>query len=501
MSLAALAASLSCGPGAGPSASPAPDAPAERADPARAARAGLRTPTDRPWAERVLDGLTLREKAAQLMMPFVLGTFSPEGSDAHDRIVRWVRDEGVGGVIMSVGSPTEVAAKLNDLQEHAALPLLVAADLENGAGFRFAGAVHTPTNIVLGGATTFPSLMAFGAAGDETLAYEMGRITAVEARAVGVHVPFAPVLDVNNNPDNPIINIRSFGQEPARVARLGAAFVRGLQDYGAVATGKHFPGHGDTETDSHLALPVIHADRARLEAVELVPFRAAIDAGMRALMTAHIAVPALTGGEPVPATLAPEIIDGLLRRDLGFDGLVFTDAMDMAAIDRLYGRDEATVRALEAGADVILMPPDVPAAIDAVVNAVESGRLSEARVDRSVLKLLSLKQELGLHVRRTVDLDQVTRVVGVPEHTQFAETVAERSITIVRNGRDLLPLLGTRSARVLSVTYRGRNDLLAGRYFNARLRATYPRLITAAVDADTNPAVFEGLTREAGRSD
>lgn len=452
-----------------------------------------------PWADHMLSSLTLRQKVAQLVMPLVLGTFSPEGTEGHERILQWVRDEGVGGIIISVGSPTDVAVKLNDLQEHAEVPLLVGADLEAGAGFRFFGAVHTPTNIVLGGATTFPSIMALGAAQDPTLAYQMGRITAVEARAIGVHIPFAPVLDVNNNFKNPIINIRSFGERPEDVALLGSAVVRGIEENGGVATGKHFPGHGDTGVDSHLSLPVIEADRARLDSVEFVPFRSAIQAGMRGVMTAHIAVPALTG-ESVPSTLAPSVLTDLLRRELGFDGLIFTDALDMSAIDRLYGRGEASVRAIEAGADVLLMPPDVPEAIDAVVAAVEAGRLSEARIDASVIKLLRLKSELELPERRTVPLDEIPRRVGVPEHTEVAEEIARRSITLIRNRRNLLPLLGTRRARVLSLSIRGRNDLLGGRYFNGRLRATYPRLVSVEVDADTNPVVFEGLLERAGRS-
>ena len=204
---------------------------------------------DEAWVERTLTGLTLRQKVGQLIMPWVLGDFAPEGSPSHDRILEYIEDQGIGGVIMSVGSPTEVAAKLNDFQAHSNIPLLVAADLETGAGFRMRGAVQMPGTIELGGATDFPSLMAVGATADPQLAYEMGRITAREARGVGIHIPFAPVLDVNNNPDNPIINVRSFGENPEDVADLGAAFVRGVQEHGAIATGKHFPGHGDTETD------------------------------------------------------------------------------------------------------------------------------------------------------------------------------------------------------------------------------------------------------------
>jgi beta-glucosidase-like glycosyl hydrolase len=444
--------------------------------------------------------MTLREKVGQLMMPFVLGNFAPEGSETHDRIVNVIEQENVGGVIMSVGSPSEVAVKLNDLQRHSKYPLLVAADLETGAGFRFGGAVHIPTNIALGGATMFPSLMALGATGDPRHAYQLGRITALEARAMGVHVPFAPVLDVNNNPDNPIINIRSFGEDPKAVAELGVAFVRGLQDYGAVATGKHFPGHGDTGTDSHLDLPVIQVGRERLDAIELVPFRAAIAAGMQGIMTAHIAVPEISG-ETIPATVSKLVLTGLLRSDLGFDGIVFTDAMDMAAIDRLFPRGESAVRAVLAGADVIVMPRDVKQAIDAIVKAIDDGRLTEARLDESVGRLLRLKEDLALPQEREVPLEMVPQVVGVPQHMEMAREVAEGSITLIRNERDLLPLLGTRRARVMSVSFRNPGDVLSGRYFDGRLRQTYPRLVTRSVDEATNSEAYQALLSRAGRSD
>lgn len=470
---------------------PAAEEPsAERAPPA----------DTRSWAERTLAGMTLQEKVGQMMMPWVIGDYAPEGSASWDRISGLVRDQAVGGVIMSVGSPMEIAAKLNELQRASKVPLLVAADLETGPGFRMSGTVHMPGTIVLGGATEFPSLMAVGATWDPDLAYQMGRITAVEARAVGIHVPFAPVLDVNNNPGNPIINVRSFGEDPAEVGKLGAAFVRGVQDNGAIATGKHFPGHGDTETDSHLALPVIRASRARLDSVELRPFREAIAAGIGGIMTAHITVPALNGGTQDPATLSAAVLTDLLRDRMDFDGLIFTDAMDMAAIAGRVGTAESAVRAVEAGADVILMPASVGRAEQGVVDAVNSGRIPESRIDASVLHLLATKQRLGLHEERTVPLEEVPRVVGIPEHTAVADEIARKSITVVKNDHGLLPLRGTRSARVLSITYRRSSDVLAGRWFNQRMRRTYPSVATADIDRDTPASIYDGLLRQARRS-
>ena len=451
----------------------------------------------RSWAQRVLDGMTLEEKAGQLIMPWVLGDFAPEGSDSHERVLTYIEEHKIGGVIMSVGTPFEVAAKLNDFQRHSEIPLLVAADLETGAGFRMRGAIYMPGSIDLGGATDFPALMAVGATGQERLAYEMGRVTAIEARAVGIHVPFAPVLDVNNNPDNPIINVRSFGEDPARVAQMGIAFIQGVQDNGAIATGKHFPGHGDTETDSHVALPVIRHDRARMDSVELRPFQEAIDAGMGAIMTAHISVPSLNGGVREPSTLSPLVLTDVLRDQMGFDGIVFTDAMDMSAIAQQHDSGEAAVRAVEAGADVILMPASVGGAIEGMVESVRSGRISESRLDESTLRVLEMKQDLELNKVRMVSIENIPQLVGIPAHTGVASRIAERSITLLKNDRALLPLAGTRSARVMSISYRRSSDVLAGRYFNRALRGTYPRLSTAELDGDSAENAYEDVIRRA----
>ena len=464
---------------------------------------GAAASSDEPgaWATSVLESMTLEEKAGQLLMPWMLGDFAPEGSEDYERIAQAVREDGVGGVIVSVGSPSEVAAKINNLQSLARYPLLVAADLESGAGYRMRGAVYLPNNIELGGATLFPSLMAVGATGEGRHAYEMGRVTATEARAVGVHLPFAPVLDVNNNPQNPVISTRSFGEDPAAVARLGSAFVRGLQEHGAVATGKHFPGHGDTGVDSHVDLPVIRVDRERLDRVELRPFREAISAGMGAVMSAHVSIPSLTGAASTPSTLSPAVLSELLRDDMGFDGLIVTDAMNMAAITRRFGAREAVVRALEAGADIILMPENPRAARESLVAAVRSGRVSQARLDGSVARILELKERMGLDRERYTDISEIHRRVGIPAHLDLAREIAEASVTLLRNRRNLLSLRGTRTANVLSVTYRNPNNLLAGRYFNPRVRATYRRLRTAYVRSDSDGSEYERLLARATRSD
>ncbi len=268
----------------------------------------------------LLGKLSIRDKIAQLVVPWIPGTYAAYDAEAFARMEAWVDSLHVGGLIVSVGSPLDIAAKLNRLQQRSALPLLIASDLEGGTSIRFNGGTPLPPN------------MGVAATGSDTAAYQMGRITALEGRAVGVHLAFAPVADVNNNPDNPIINTRSFGEDPAAVGRLVAAEIRGLQDNGMLATAKHFPGHGDTGTDSHLALPVIKSNWSRLDSVELVPFRSAIAAGVKVVMSAHIALPGIDPGEPRPGTVAPNILTGILRDSLAFEGLVVTDALDMGGI-------------------------------------------------------------------------------------------------------------------------------------------------------------------------
>lgn len=463
-----------------------------------AARSAPHDPEE--WVARTLASLSLREKVGQLVVPWLGGDYLPLDSDAHDRLREWVVDHGIGGVVISIGAPLEIAAKLNEIQRLARVPLLVAADMEHGPGQRLTAGTVIPYGLELGGGTEFPPVMALGAAGDERLAYEMGRITALEARAVGIHMIYAPVVDVNNNPANPIINVRSYGEDPGAVARLAAAQIRGVQEHGVIATAKHFPGHGDTGTDSHIALPVIGHDRARADSIELVPFRAAIDAGVGAVMSAHIAFPALTD-DSVPATLHPGLLTGLLQDELGFRGLVTTDALDMGGIVEGYGREAAAVRALEAGADILLMPPDIGAAIDAVVAAVERGDLPEERIDRSVRKILRAKADMGLHRDRTVALERIPEVVGTRAHRAVAREAAERSITVARDRAGLLPIRPADSPRVLIVVYADDPDPLAGRAFRRALHARFPRAETALLDAAAGPEELEALIEAADRAD
>lgn len=462
-------------------------------------------PASQRWADSVLRTLSLRDKAAQLVWPWILGDYVPEGSGEWERLSRLVTADHVGGVIISVGAPTDIAHKLNALQRLSALPLLASADLETGAGFRARAGFFVPNAIDLGGATTFPLQMALGASGDTALAYAMGRITAIESRALGIHVSFGPVLDVNNNPANPVIGARSFGEDPHLVARLGTAVIRGTQDHGMLATGKHFPGHGDTETNSHLALASVTASRARLDSMELVPFHAAVSAGVGAIMTFHGYLPALDSAR-VPATLSPKVMTSLLREQMGFEGLLVSDAMDMEGVVRGFGAPEAAKRAIAAGNDVLLMPADVRGAIDAVVAGVGEGRYDEQRLDRSVRRVLALKHRFGLHRQRLVDVEGVRKVVGSDAHLAVADTIAARGFVLARDTRRLVPI--TRVAptpRILSVTYARRADLGAGTAFDAQLRRGTSggggSVRSAYVNADDAAPNYDAVLRQAGSSD
>ena len=453
----------------------------------------------RAWVEETLAGLSLRERVAQLVMVWMSGGYAPRDDEEFMRIESLVRDDAIGGIVISLGTPLGYAARLGRLQASAGVPLLVGADFEAGAGFRVSGVYALPNMLEMPGATALPPAMALGAADDEDLAYSAGRITGVEARALGVHITFSPVLDVNNNPANPIINTRSFGEDPERVAALGAAFIRGAHEAGLLTTAKHFPGHGDTGTDSHVALPVIPGDRARLDSLELVPFRRAIAEGVDAVMTAHVAAPGILGAGAPPATLSPYFMTEMLRDDLGFGGVLFTDALDMAAIADHYGASEAAIRSLEAGSDVLLMPREPLRAIAAVVGAVRSGRLTAARIDASARRVLELKARARLHEDAEVDPEAIARLVGTQRHESFARGAAARSITLVRNEAGAVPLarLESRAVRsVLSVTFAGTNDLAAGRTFDRELGRGV-RVRRARIGFATPPGVYESLLRRA----
>ncbi len=412
-------------------------------------------------------------------MPWLAGSYAAFDDRALDRARGWVDSLEVGGIIISIGSPLDLAAKLNFLQRRSRLPLLVASDLEGGTAIRFTGGTPFPTN------------MGVGATRSEMDAWRMGRITALEGRAAGVHLTFSPVADVNNNPENPIINTRSFGGDPEMVGRFVAATVRGIQSAGMLATIKHFPGHGDTDTDSHLSLPVIRASYGRLDSLELIPFRAGIAAGVSTVMSAHIALPDLVDQDSVPATLAPEILTGLLRDSLGFRGLVVTDALDMGALVTSYGPGEAAVRAFLAGSDLLLMPADPRAAIDAMTVAVLEGRVPRARLRASVRRMLEIKERLRLFQRRTVNLDSVGYVIGRRAHRDSARAVSARALVLVRDSLGVMDSLRARPGRVALVSYADASGGTVGQTLGAELGRRGYQLRTFRLGTASGPASYD----------
>lgn len=409
--------------------------------------------------ERLIDSMPLRAKVAQLVMPWMLGNYAATDDSLYLVAQRWVDSLEVGGIISSIGTPTDVAIKLNRLQRMAKLPLLVAADLEGGASFRLTGGTLYPTN------------MGIAATGRDSDAYEVGRVTALEGRAAGIHIAFAPVADVNNNPNNPIINTRSFGEDPRQVGRLVAATVRGIQDHGMLATVKHFPGHGDTETDSHIGLPVIPATYQRLDSLELIPFRDAIAADVAVVMSAHVSLPRLIGDKGRPATLDQGMLTGLLRDSLHFNGLVVTDALDMAGVVSAYGAGEAAVQAFMAGTDLLLMPASPASAIEVMTSAVETGRISYDRLIRSVRRVLQLKARLGLFRERTVNLDSVSAIVGSARFLPTAREIAQRSLVLVSDSTGTLDSLRAAPRRIAYITYGEENAGSVGSVMARQLRA------------------------------
>jgi beta-N-acetylhexosaminidase len=436
------------------------------------------------WIKRTLAKMSLEEKIGQLVMLPFLGEFTSFDSSEYKELLRAIEQNHVGGFMLGTragpfgierGKPYETAALINLLQKASRVPLLFAADFERGIAMR------------LEDGTSFPHAMAVAATGRPEDAYTVARITAAEARAVGVHWIFAPVADVNSNPDNPIINVRSFGEDPQRVSAFVEAYVLGVEENGALSTAKHFPGHGDTQIDSHLDLPAVASDRPHLDSVELPPFRAAFTAEASTVMTGHLAVPALEPESGRPATLSARIVGGLLRDELGFDGLVVTDAMDMGGVARHYTPGEAAVQALLAGVDLLLQPPVPDAALAALKEAADSGRLPLARIDQAVTRVLRAKARVGLHQNRFVDLESLPKLLARRELSQAANEIANRGVTLLRETQRTLPLDATRPLKLLLVNIAGDPDAQPGRFLESELRCRVDSLDTLRFDTRYSP--------------
>ncbi len=427
--------------------------------------------------------LTIREIIGQLMMPALPDTAELQDPAVWQRVMDDQERFFFGGYIVFRGSWTDTPPLLEELQDLSEMPLIIASDLERGAGQQLAGA------------TDFPHAMALGAARDPDLAFQQGAITALEARRAGIHWIFAPTLDLVNRPDNPIINIRGIGDEPRQVGTLGAAFVEGVQRHGGIACGKHFPGHGQTSVDSHHELPVLDISRHRLENQDLLPFRQCISAGVKSIMIGHLAVPSLDENG-LPASLSKRVVTDLLRDQLGFQGLIVTDALNMGAIAERYDPGFAAVRALQAGVDVLLMPPDPQGVVDAVLRAIEEGGLSKHRLLESVERLDQARLELGLW-RYEGEEDAPAPVVW-PDYQPAVAQIADAAITLVKNQGDLLPLAA--ETRVCSLVLDDDDDLDVQAAWRAAL-ADHPDVVIRVLTHADDEAAIDAAVAQAAQFD
>jgi beta-N-acetylhexosaminidase len=464
------------------------------------------------WAQSTLRKMTHEEKIGQMIVVWAKVKFlnpeSPEYLELRDEMVKYhvggfgVTDPEEGSQLF-MSEPLEAAALTNRLQKDSKYPLLIAADFERGLSMR------------LEGATAFPAAMAFGATSDKELAREFGRISAQESRAIGVEWNWFPIADVNSNPANPIIDTRSFGEDPVLVSEMVAAYIEGARSEGLLTTAKHFPGHGDTDTDSHLTLARVPASMDRLNAVELVPFRGAIVAGVDSVMVGHLIVPAVEPDPNRPASVSSHVIKDLLQGQLGFKGLVVTDGMDMAGLTHVFTgseaeiSSEAAVAAVEAGEDMVILPGDLAGAYDGLLAAVKKGEISEARIDESVLKILRMKASVGLNENRFVSLANVQDEVARPENVAIAESVADRAMTLVTDGGKLIPLqaqatatAGQPASRIVAVIFADRpRGSDGGRAFASELRKRAPGATVFFVDPSNSGYVFASVlaaVRDAG---
>lgn len=439
--------------------------------------------------DSLLASMTLDEKIGQLFVVPAYGTFSSESDLSLLRLKRVVEEFHVGGLIFFRGDIYNQVLLTNRLQQVARYPLWITQDMEFGAAMR------------VNGTTRFTPAMGIAATGNPENAFLKGYITGLEATALGVHQIFAPVMDVNNNPDNPVINVRSFSADPHLVGVYGNEFIRGAEAAGVLSTAKHFPGHGDTDTDSHLALPVITHDYARIDSVELAPFRMAVSNGLRSIMTAHIAFPNISRNPGLPGTLDESILQTLLVDSLGFDGLVVSDGLEMLGISRYYSPGDAVILALNAGVDVMLISPDEITAITELKHAVESGRISEERIDRSVRKILEKKVEFGLFEDRFTDPEALPALINRPEHQAVADRIARESVTLLRNRGEHLPIRQKDYPNILLVAVSDGNRHSSADLLAREFRRYHSGVRFHSIDDRTSQEEIGDLMRDAERAD
>lgn len=439
--------------------------------------------------DSLLNSMSLHDKIAQLFIVPAYGSFINENETRHLRLKRLVAEQNVGGIIFMQGDVYGQGVMTNELQQLSKIPLWITQDMEFGAAMRVRGT------------TRFTPAMGIAATQEPENAYLKGKITAREAKALGVHQIFAPVLDVNNNPDNPVINVRSYGGEPEIVAEYGNYFIRGIESEGILATAKHFPGHGDTDTDSHLALPTISHDYDRIENLELIPFKVNIESGLQSIMSAHIAYPNISENIGRPSTLDESVLNRILIDSLGFKGLVVTDGLEMQGITNHYAPGEAVVLALLAGADLMLISPDELTAIADVKRAVEMGRISEDRIDQSVRKLLQLKKDRGVFETHTLDLTQLNNQINTLNYQAIANSIARQSLTVLSNKNNILPITDAKFPSIVVVSVADDNNGSTGSNLAREMRKYHTRVVYHNIDQRTTEEEKEDIIEAAEQAD
>ena len=480
---------------------------------ARAEQAPIWAPSKKAWshADKLLRKMSVEEKVGQLVHVGINAKFANRESPFFKDLERHVVENKVGGIIFFGAPLYETTIIANRMQSLAKVPLLMSLDAETGIGMRFEDA------------TNFPWAMAVAATGEPEYARRMGVITGREAKAIGIRHVYAPVLDVNNNAANPVINVRSFGEDPADVSRFGVAFAQGIQSQNVIATAKHFPGHGDTAVDSHRGLPIIDHSRESLEKTELVPFRAAVAGGIASVMIAHIALPQIDGEEisplanyrggdaeagaeivkekaTIPATLSYKVQTDILRKDMGFKGLIVSDAMSMSGLTLYFTQEEAGVRAFLAGTDILEKPADVDAMLRGLATAVRSGRIPMDRLDESVRRQLAWKYEVGLFKEKITSIDQIDTIVSGPETTKLTDEIATRALTLVKNGSGTIPLDKTKRIAVLGIS-NGFDGPLTMASLNGSLRAAGVRFAPAYIQENSTPEQIEAARQAVSGAD
>lgn len=463
------------------------------------------------WADKKLKKMSLDEKIGQLVHIGINAKFLPQDSWEFQQLKHQVVENKIGGIIFFVGGVYETVHLINRMQELADIPLLISADFETGVGMRLEDTVSFPWN------------MAVASTGNPEFARRQGEIIARESKALGVRQVFAPVVDINNNPENPVINVRSYGEDPEEVAKFAIAFIEGLQSNSVIATVKHFPGHGDTNIDSHRGLPVINVSRRRLDEYELYPFRQTIKAGVASVMISHISLPALdpekitplkerykpsyteeeiiTEDATIPATLSKRIVTDLLKKEMQFEGLVVTDAMDMSGLTIYFTQGEAAVRAIEAGVDIILKPANVDEVIRSIRDAVQSGRLKEERIDESVRKQLAWKYHLGLTKQRIVPLEAIDKIVSNSQTRQLAMEIAENAITLVKNEDNLLPLKKKQKVFFLAITNHESPEFIGEEFARTLRRSASSNLKFGLINEQTSEEEIHKINEAIANSD